>query len=553
MSSIWSHIDDDSREEVITSITTMMTEVKPEYQSGSYEKIARKWITDMPLHVYSLYDFDRTDGVQISLTKLRHKHFSYSYKQNGKNLYWFDWFTKNYPIWTELTSGTQWKGNTRAVIHPDREALINSATPEQILNIYAEETTDHNQVDYIDVDVDNLTRYISQSENNLIAQSHRGKTYTNSLKRYIIDAKKIMKFAVAINEEVVNPLTGDIRYVIPQPYKISPFGRKYYTGNFALQNKSGAVRTASMGRCYSVDINTSVFAYYRMLADMMGIEASVLDRMLADKHKFRAELATTIQNVSTDTRYIVQEIIKPALTSMGFGARDTSWWDPERGTQGALSKIAMNMEDRNRLIAHPEWIALKTVYNQIKLHIKTDMSDIVDEYKNDPQYWVNKKFTMDRLMSLLYQQYESNVMNDCIQQLQMAGREPKLWVHDGVYTLLDPHHNGHWHVILDNLRKTHNPYLDFEIELTDAYTVVNVDREEQRVAAHQDLVRQQEMVAKQWAKDNLNPDRSTPSETMARLKLLFPENYQSIQEHERPPEPYPGYYDELESEGYLTK
>lgn len=497
-----------------------MNEIAPETKNGaSYESIARKWFTEMPLHAYSLSHFDSTDGYQIQLQEWR-KKFSHRY---NRKYYWYKWFEKNYPIYQILMKGNEYKGNTRVMIHPDQELVVKTATPQDIANTYIGEVYIGQEVDKIDIDLDNLQRFVKQSERNLTALQYRGPDYVKKIKRNIIHALKLIKLAQHFDETVVNPMTGDIRYVIPQPYKISPFGRKYYTGGFALQNKSEAVRTAALGRCWSIDIDSSVFRFYKWLAVNYGVEHHTLDILLADKNSFRAELASCLHNVSTDQNYLIK-LVKQSITALGFGARDTSFWDPTTKKQSAIAEIIKNPEDRERLTDHPYWRDLKRIYNEIKTAITKDR-DFVNEYKQETVFWEKNKYTPDRLMSLLYQQYESNLMKLCIELLDEYQREPKLWVHDGVYTLMHPMKNGEMHVIESILQKEINPYVKFEITEHKPYLLIDREEIAQQDLEHQQRIYQQEQAAKQWAANQGTLNTESISQRVAGLRMRNPELY----------------------------
>ena len=507
-------------DEVIEVCIRDMQEIAPSHKRGaSYELIARQWFTQMPLHAYALSHFDTSEGYQIQLSEMRNK-FNYRYKRKH---YWYKWFEKNYPIYSVLQKGNEYKGNTKVMIHPDHDMVMKLATPEEIGKVYETDVDPLQEVDWIDIDLDNLQRFLLVSEYNVEKKKHVGKNYIRKIKNNITQARGIIKLAQYYDHSVVDNLTGDVRYKIPQPYKISPFGRKYYTGAFALQNKSSELRAACMGRCWSVDIDSSVFRFYKMLAKIYNVEHSTLDILLADKGSFRNELAMCLQNVSTDTDYLVK-LVKQAITALGFGARDTSYWDPATKKQSAIAEIIKNKDDRDRLTSHPYWCDLKRIYNEIKTHIKKD-PDIVDPYKTDPQYWVKNKYTIDRLMSLLYQRYEAQIMERTIELLTDAQRQPKLWVHDGVYTLLHPMKKGEMQAIEMILREEMNPYVKFEITEHEEYRVQFTEEIKKEETEHERNISAEEMLAAQWAYDNqfMNQDQLTPEERLAALRMRNPE------------------------------
>jgi len=473
-------------DEVEGSLLTEMNEVHPEYKEGSYSHIIRKWFTEMPLHAYSLSDYDREGGYQISLNDLRDK-FNYRYKRKH---YWFDWFCKHYPIWTVFQKGNQMKGNTRAMIHPSLELILDTLEPEQQVEVFNHDIPDGAELEYIAVDLENLENYIDQTEYNIKTNVVRN---SGKIGEYLKDAKKIRGLALGYNEVVTCPLSGKERHIIPQPYKMSPFGRKYYVGGWALQTKNERVRTASLGRCWSIDISTSVFSFYKLMAhDWM--DTGILDIMLEDKARFRNELAKCL--VNTPEPYRVRNV-KEALTAIGFGARDTSFWDPQKEKMvGAIANIIKNQEDRERLQSHPLWIELRTFISLFKKNFAKVYGDLLDELKEDRDIWSDRRYSVDRALSYYYQQYERKVMAYLEKRLAEEGREPSLSVHDGIYTLRNPFHNGIWSMIQREIEHEFNPLIKFDIVEHEEERVFHRDVVENHIEDHQYLIQQQELLAK---------------------------------------------------------
>ena len=479
----------------IRQAVTRMNEISPENGNNktTYEEIATKWFTEMPLHAYELDHFDSSEGYQLRLKKLR-DIFTYRY---NRTQYWHKWFETNYPIWTVLPGqkGSNLKGNTRAMIHPDKDLLTTILEPQQVADAFVKEYPSNCELDWIDINLPALKKYTEKAKADIqSADNSKGQSWHKKMQRNITDSILIAKFAEGCNEVIICTQTGGYRHRIPQPYRISPFGRKYYLTSYALQNKSSNVRSAALGRCWSVDIDSSVFRFYKMLAHGYGIETPELDLLLKDKHAFREELATTIQNL----QYNKTGLIKKCITSMGFGARDTSYYDYKAEKQkGALQAIIKNKEDRDRLTEHPLWVGLKVTYKQIKARVVKDEYSL--ELKRDPQYWVKNAYTQDRLMSLLYQQYESGVIERTWELLDKAGRAPELLVHDGLYTLLNPNRDNAFNDgILPVLQSELNPYLKFDIEENGLWIQKqNVEKLDQQDQEHKSRMAQQQRIAEQ--------------------------------------------------------
>ena len=530
---------------VVDICTSAMNEIKPETNNGtSYRDIARKWFTEMPIHAYSKSHFDHKDGYQIQLSEIRNI-FSHRY---SRTKYWHKWFEKNYPIWTVLQKGNTYKGNTRIMIHPTHDQILSVASPDEIGRVFEKEIEAGQPQQDIDIDVENLERFIRVCEYNMVRQKYKGSGWVNKIKENQTQARKLVKLAEYYDQPQVNPLTGDTRYVIPQPYKTSPFGRRYYTGGFALQNKNAQVRIAALGRCWGIDIDSSVFRFYKGLATDFNIEHSTLDILLADKRAFRAELSGCLQNIPQKLDYL-NNLVKQSITAMGFGARDTSYWDPDKARMvGALSEIIKNRDDRDRLTQHPYWRDLKRIYNEIKAATLKD-KDLVNSVKTNETYWQRNKYTGDRLMSLLYQHYEANVMERCIELLEECQREPRLWVHDGVYTLMNPQGNaGYFAAVEKILQEEFNPFIKFEITKHDEYTVQYTEEIQKEETEHTKNLAVEEMLARQWAYDNQFNRVLTPEEKLAGIRKRNPE-YVENSTGEVDSEMPSGYYSDYSQDG----
>jgi hypothetical protein len=115
-------------------------------------------------------------------------------------------------------------------------------------------------------------------------------------------------------------------------------------------------------------------------------------------------------------------------------------------------------------------------------------------------------------MAYQYCHYETSVMQEVIDTLTENGRHPILWVHDCVYTLRNPAHNGLMTALEHDMRK-HNPHIKFNVTLHDDWDYVSKETIDREVEAHSARMAEQERIAQQKYGDsdpykNLPPNRA---------------------------------------------
>ena len=509
----------DMRREVEITTQLMKDHFPPSKKSNgvSYEDIAQIWHTKIALLVHSFAHYGNDGGIQIPVRRLR-DNFSFKYNYNKR---WWDWFVTNRPLYHLLSKGNNFVGNSKGVPMYTREQITQAMSPEEILEVYTIEKPADAVDDIIWIDIDSLKNYIKNSKNLL----NKPKSYSDRVAQYIPHAQSVLSLAQAYDQQQVCELTGKIRWALPQNYKDSDWGRRYYTGAVALQNKPSPVRAASLGRCWEVDINSSVYRFYKSLATDLSIPTPMLDLLLTDKLSFRRELASTLQNIST-SQYFILKLVKQSITSLGFGARD--------GAYSAVSEIIKNTEDRQRFTQHAYWTGLKAEAAQITQAVREHFPEEIKHFRATE----SKKFSMNRFMAYFYQMYETKVMQELWQQLELADRQPVLWVHDCIYTLRDPRHNGGIMGIEFNLKTLYNPHLKFDVTEYDDYDYVSeqVDIDAQQ---HAERIAQQEQIAQQKYG---NPNKPSPQEQLQAMR--WTQALTQPQTEYKPQEPYPGYFEE---------
>ncbi len=462
-------------------VDAMTLKHKPSKMSrgASYEEIAYCWLYVIPFKVLKYRLYPRQDNaIQLSLDEIR-ASFLYRYKVDKKMHYWFDWFQDNYPLYMITSQGNSLTGKKSYGIPNIHivDSLI-KADPSKFTEAFGNEFEDisvevGDNIDFIEIDADNLERYIKQTYKNWTADGGNNET----LKRYIIDALAIHKLALGINQTVQCPLSGKIWHEIPQYYTTTISGRRYYRGSFALQRMSSVVREAALGACYEVDLRTSVFSFYKMLLNGHSVDTSVLTELMFDKDQFRKSLAKSLINTNTSEQHKV-DMVKEAITAMGFGARSTQF--------GSIQKIIWNNEDRKALFEHPKWVALKNIKTEVTKIVNKQYIKEIRAYKKYLKS-VDKKYSMGSFLAYLYQDYETRQMMTVMENLDRY--KLLLWVHDGVYVRKRPDTS----VVLHDIQLI-NPWAQIDCKQINKYVYLNNDVEMEQVQ-HKMRMAEQERIA----------------------------------------------------------
>jgi hypothetical protein len=417
----------------------------------SYEDYANKWVNDMSKVVIEhTVETDNDANMSIQLHKIKQSEFHYRIK--GARI--FNWFHANYPLWIEVSKGfkdakTGKSSYTKIEGGPLwLDILENEMSPEFILQSYNKSVDHITTHDEIAIDLDNLIAYFN----------HTKKTYDNGhgqskFFRYAFEALTIIKLAKGYNKVSTCPYTGKETHYIPQHYEFSSFGRKYYKGNVRLQSYNEMVRHASLGECYALDINASVYAYYRDLAKSKGIDpkiTAVINVIVEEKDVTRELLADTLTNTKATQEEKIK-IVKKALTAMGFGARI----DNDRGV---TKDIIFDKDDRKAFLSHEIVKDLNVFYQTLSASIRASLdlkknaaeharlkampslvTHVVLNHKLSDKYDPEKpttefdRFKMPSVMAYMYQQEETLIMQTVMNALKQYGNETLLWVHDGIY------------------------------------------------------------------------------------------------------------------------
>lgn len=413
----------------------------------SYEVIANKWVTKMPLFALKRRNFNiDTKEIQLNITELR-KDFTYRYN-NGKH--WFDWFDKVHPLWIVIKRGNGIDKLNSMIYTTDNSInLIMNSNPDDILEAYYKSIDDIHTLTRQEVwiDIISLNNYIRQTTEVLNIDQDMDDAKRNKMFGNLLDAWLVFKLTQGYDVQYTRPEDGKQFWAMPQYYTHSPvYQRRTYRGMISIHSLSEIVRKSCVGEGYSLDLHASVWSFYKDLAIMLGMSSqkySVITEYLDNKDSIRKRLAKNIQS-----HYNPISLVKQALTAIGFGASDKDY--------GGISDIIKNKDDRNRLSSDPLWIQLVAVSGDISdaVEAQVDRANWIDPMYDD-LFYKNGNVKIKKFMAMLYQQYETKLMLDVIQMLEQ-NNEVVMWIHDGVYTRRRP--DGYY----NQIAKQHNPYAKFD-------------------------------------------------------------------------------------------
>lgn len=326
--------------------------------------------------------------------------------------------------------------NTRVRVVNERllAMLLEEKSPTTIFWHFYDQA-DLANADQVPIDMDNLQRYIGNTELALetaVDTKLRAKLQGSLWQAQIVH--KIGQFTADNAGEAVLPL-------VPVT---SPFGRTYYKG-MNIQNVSKEVRSAIIGHHFQYDMNAAVFAIKLYLFgiinggdnNLVGTAVGSYTRQyLAEKKLIRERLAKSIFggiNLTWDFRV---KAVKNALTAIGFGARTSATaWITDEGVKGtALSEILVAPSARTAFLSDP-WVA---AFLEEQKHIEDVILAAAEASASAPQMiqaaadsnGANGKATRGGKLSWVYQQEETNLMDLAVQAVEGAGIPVIARIHD---------------------------------------------------------------------------------------------------------------------------
>lgn len=393
-----------------------------------YNKIATAWLTEIKLAISVIAFNPEENDTRLQLKTIRDK-FGYRYTVNGKKEYWLYWFTQNYPLWKEVKKGYSVGGKAMAT---QIEILFNeveyfeNATPGSLFDIYYRDyinPTNEQEVIWQSYDPVSLEAYIDDCKSRVVTKS---KKYSEVVLANLAKAYKILAFTdISKTEEIETFGATQYRCYFPVVQEKSAFGRTYHKG-LNLQNAKKEFRAAALGKCTSIDVQASVYGFYHHFLTQIGHKAPyALDQMIDNRKLFREQLAQRVfQNTQNLSQHMKIELIKEALTAIGFGAK------PQDHHTNSINKIIMNATDRNLFQNDPKVVELKAVVQVLREAVKT-MGLTVEQtkiIKGD-----DNRINYNKALAYFYQQYEKDIRNKMIKAAEANGGEVLLQTHDGIF------------------------------------------------------------------------------------------------------------------------
>jgi hypothetical protein len=381
--------------------------------SISYASIAQKYID---VTVNALLIGDTGDADNTYYIWKRSLSDKVTNKYNGNHM-WYTWLTQNYPLFHTLRNGYN--------ITDPQASLVQSYVNIDELILY----TYHNNhrlaalcdiprgdVTVTPIDIESLSNY---RDNLLFYNANEQDTSTRDRRsRDIHRCGLILALAQINNGNLV------------QGHSTSEWPRHYLTGVNLQNGTASGVREAALGRAYKYDINNSAFAFkatvIQQWARSQGIDYTprTMLQLLNDKKSVRQMLAYDVLKSTRTTREHKLELIKAAITSMGFGC------DPNK-PQNAIENIIWNRDDYERFVNH-KWVQEFQTEQKLFSEIIRQIYPKDWVKANIPSALKGKRYSQSKLEAYLYAQFETEFMTQ-IQQ-SIGNDNIILWVHDCVYT-----------------------------------------------------------------------------------------------------------------------
>ena len=403
------------------------------YDHGAtYLDIATQWFKYMPLKSLDKRRYaNKQLGHQISLMDTRESFFfRYKNKDTGKMMYWFDWFTKNYPLWHEITKGDKLRGVvTEMMFNFNIQHAIHNLTSKEIYTAWEAECEKtklkrdnahkNYKMDEIPIDLDNLGRYIRVTEHDIKDAFGKKK---ETMQMNLVEAQVIQAMTIAHNKPIECDMSGRSVWLLPQLYyDVDLFERRYYVTSVALQGMHSTLRKVCLGKGYGIDLNTSVYAFYKIIASGNNIDSNIITEMMENKNAFREDVASVLLNTFENSRV---KKVKRAITAMGFGAKCEDF--------GAVDEILKDKEDLKAFNTHPRIVRLKKFQKEILAWVKEEYIDDIKPLGVD--FRVGKNYNFKKYLAMMYQQYETDMMKKIMDHVESTDTAAlMLWVHDGIY------------------------------------------------------------------------------------------------------------------------
>jgi hypothetical protein len=220
---------------------------------------------------------------------------------------------------------------------------------------------------------------------------------------------------------------------LPQLKIKSEFGRTYYQG-ISIQNVHKDLRKAMLGNAWEYDVKTSVFTWKFGFAKewiALNKQDKTVDSCfpatalyIESKDDFIAHTSTSIYGQVEGSNYF--NLVKQALTAIGFGARgNASWWIDKYGNQhqSALKEIFTDTDDCDKFLN-------TEIVKQFIVEQKLLDEFICNKFvlKSYSKFRINKS----KVLAFLYQQAETIVMDNVRKDLAKLKIQVLANIHDAI-------------------------------------------------------------------------------------------------------------------------
>jgi hypothetical protein len=381
--------------------------------SISYASIAQKYI-DITVNALLYGDVgDANNTYYIWKDSLREKLIN---KYDGNNR-WYTWLNENYPLFHTLRNGYTGKNPQASLV----QSYVN--IDELILYTYH---NNHRLAALCDIPRGNLTvtpidvESLSNYRDNLVYYNanEQDKTARDRRNRDIHRSGLIIALAEINNGNLV------------QAHSNSDWPRHYLTGLNLQNGTASGVRDAALGRVYKYDINSSAFAFKATVihqwaqSQNIDYKPTAMLQLLSDKGGIRNMLAYDVLKDTKTNKEHKLELIKEAITSMGFGC------DPTK-PRNAIENIIWNAQDRERFVKH-DWVQEFQTEQKLFSEVIRKTYDRAWVKSNMPSALKGTRYSQSKLEAYLYAQFETEFMTAI--QHSIGAENILLWVHDCVYT-----------------------------------------------------------------------------------------------------------------------
>jgi hypothetical protein len=217
-----------------------------------------------------------------------------------------------------------------------------------------------------------------------------------------------------------------------------------------------------LGKGYGIDLNTSVYAFYKAIAAGVGINSNIITEMMENKNAFREDVASVLLNTFENSQV---KKVKRAITAMGFGAKCEDF--------GAIDGILKDKEDLKAFNEHPSIVKLKKFQKEILEWVKEEYKDEIKTL--GVEFRVGKNYNYKKFLAMKYQQYETDMMKLIMKHVESTDTAAlMLWVHDGIYIKGKVNPKDIQYIITQ-----YNPFASAEFEKVEYWTDRKLDAEDE--------------------------------------------------------------------------